>query len=1167
MLEGEYACDDRTLAQGALGQFAAMIRAHSRHCLTCFVEECRSSLLRGNSRHITVIPLDSSKPEAPKLETRVLQRWAEQTQDPVHATAMLRQLPTSDSTDVYTSRSGFLRCLRALHWLHVAGAPAAELLESWRLLENISHDEARSFLPCDLAEIFSVLASCERSSTELVRHLNIQCRILSRSFAAEEIAQVMRACGKLSFRPVQTFRKLGNKFGALLQDPDGNGVKGSQIARVAATHALLQISWQSRKQERDLQMWKAMAVALPKHLPDMTSRDIAVTLNAFAKLDFSSSSIHGNVSHMFSTVATRLVPLVALVDFPPRELALISNAFAKIRAGPWAMPLLKTISACATPQLKSYNEQDFSNTLNAFAQLRGRDPMFFDAVSLAVAPKISSFDPQGLSLVAHAYAKLQFRHDTLFEKIADASVRLMDRFKPLHLGNLAYAFGRLQIQNKQLNLCLADELIFRGTIGKTLQDSSDLYRFPLSPLERLTQAFARLSISDQRLYFVLFDMTRQRVRELARHAETAETELINGADKTGATASTALSGHGLSILLSAFAKSQSNFHSLMRWVPKQVTALQGQYSTHQLCAIFNSCSKLGIVNSPMYTDLISFAKLRVPQMSPRSLAMLLRGMARAKSSNRQVLRSAVKVLSAKLVELDVVDACALFVGCAEMNYRDARFLRLLAAVVRSRLGEASGSQLATAFASYAHMRVRDLAFFDALLFELFRRQHELTEKDASNVAYAMLLLAAVERHELQEAPLAGTYAYPFDTHHGVLYSMLAISNEHRNELNYPAVYQLQIVELYLRLLEPGVYDAMRQELKTLLAKARKVNIVVDDYMQNSSRLHRRISQWFTRVGLHHRSEVFLGPFMLDMVIGNRVVVEIDGPSHFYRDTNTRTASSLLKHNLLKAMGFHVRHLPYQEWQQCGTSVKRTMYCSAFWKDVLAANEDEVKAEAPYRGSLADPRVPELVDILDLVLNWQSGQGPHPSIALLGKKLEPKRPQQSLPAFYETELSEIDDVAASRSKFDVDAERQQARSEQELLAAHAEAEAALEDDRQQSISSIQRVRLDSRKKLEEGHETNTKQDMHDIMPRSRRKVIRHSSSGLFDQDALEEDTDDSSDEEPDEAAGQVAKCASAFSIHPNIMCPSIAINPQPQIIMHSAKALFNIRACYGSHADL
>ena len=375
-------------------------------------------------------------------------------------------------------------------------------------------------------------------------------------------------------------------------------------------------------------------------------------------------------------------------------------------------------------------------------------------------------------------------------------------------------------------------------------------------------------------------MTRQRVRELARHAETAETELINGADKTGATASTALSGHGLSILLSAFAKSQSNFHSLMRWVPKQVTALQGQYSTHQLCAIFNSCSKLGIVNSPMYTDLISFAKLRVPQMSPRSLAMLLRGMARAKSSNRQVLRSAVKVLSAKLVELDVVDACALFVGCAEMNYRDARFLRLLAAVVRSRLGEASGSQLATAFASYAHMRVRDLAFFDALLFELFRRQHELTEKDASNVAYAMLLLAAVERHELQEAPLAGTYAYPFDTHHGVLYSMLAISNEHRNELNYPAVYQLQIVELYLRLLEPGVYDAMRQELKTLLAKARKVNIVVDDYMQNSSRLHRRISQWFTRVGLHHRSEVFLGPFMLDMVIGNRVVVEIDGPSHF-----------------------------------------------------------------------------------------------------------------------------------------------------------------------------------------------------------------------------------------------------------------------------------------------
>ncbi|CAE7241350.1 AL1 [Symbiodinium pilosum] len=1001
-------------------------------------------------RHITVIPLDWTSPDIlSKPQTGVLQRWAQTHEDPVHAVAMLNDLPIAEK-DVFKSRAGFLRSLRAMHWLHLAGAPAEELLQSWRLLESMSGDEVRCLLPCDIAETFLLLAGCCRPSTELVRHLNKQCRFLSRSFAADEVAQVLRAYGKLRFRSVQTVRLLTHRFGALLRDPDTHmDVKGSHMACVAGTYALLGIPWQTRD------------------------------------------------------------------PFLPRELSMVSNAFAKIRAGPWAMPLLKAISARTMPQIDSYNEQDISNTLNAFAQLRARDPVLFDGAAIALLNNISSFAPQGLSLVAHAYAKLQFKHDALLDKIAATSIRLMDRFKPVHLGNLGYAFGRLQIQNKQLTLCLADEVIYRGTIGKSLQHTSDLYRFPLSPLERLAQAFARLSVQDQRLYFVLFDMTRQRVREFVGREEMKDkTGELPGApttaDEPGFVVAPdghvpSLSGHGLCILLSAFARSQSNFHSLVRWVPRQVTALQGQCSTFQLCNIFNSCSRLGIVNSPMYTELLSFAKSRVPQMSPRALAMLLRGMARAKVSDRNVIRSAVKVISAKLVELDVVDACALFVGCAEMNYRDARFIRLLASVVRARLSEISGSQLTTAFACYAHLRIQHYSWFDAILFELFQRQHELSEKDASNIAYGMLLLGAVGWHE-QLARKEDAPCYPFDTHSGVLYSMLAISNEHRKELNYPAIYQLQIVELYLRLLEPSVYDSMRQELKSFLAKSRKVNVVVDDYMQNSSRLHRRISQWFTRVGLHHRSEVFLGPFMLDMVIGDRVVVEIDGPSHFYRDTNTRTASSLLKHILLSAMGFHVRHLPYQEWQQCGTAVKRTMYCSAFWKDVMSASGLTDPA-----GS-SDARVPELVDILDLVLNWQSGQGPHPSVALMGRQLEPKRCEQGLPAFYDVDASQLGDISShsemSRSKFDVDQERNGTRSEQELLEAHAEAEAALEDDRQHSISSILRVRLDSRQQLVQEGRT----DVSSIIPRSRRKVIRHSSAGIFDVDALEENTDDSSDEE-------------------------------------------------------
>eukprot|EP00933_Yihiella_yeosuensis_P040532 TRINITY_DN34860_c0_g1_i1.p1 TRINITY_DN34860_c0_g1~~TRINITY_DN34860_c0_g1_i1.p1 ORF type:complete len:833 (-),score=157.51 TRINITY_DN34860_c0_g1_i1:380-2644(-) len=731
------------------------------------------------------------------------------------------------------------------------------------------------------------------------------------------------------------------------------------------------------------------------------------------------------------------------------------------------------------------------------------------------------------------------------------SIRVMDRFKPLELGNLAYAYGRLQLKHEQLLSSLQDEIIYRGTIGKSLQNVGDLYRFGLRSLEQITQAFSRLGVKDQRLYFVLFDMTRQRVREFARRMkkEDEASDALQPAIDASRVARLAsrgedpdvLTGHGLAVLLSAFARSKADFHTLVRWAPQQVNALQGQCTTFELARIFSACSRLGISSPSMYAELLGHAKPRIPQMSPKAISVLIRAMARAKMYNRVLMRQAVKVVSPRLAELSVVDVGALLVGCSELNYRDERFLRLLATVVLTRMDEMSGSQLATALATYAQMRIRHQKWFDAILFELFRRQHELGEKDATNVAFAMLLLSTVECHEglsetdtkASEILSDATIPYPFDRHQGILYSMLGVTNEHRRNLSYPAVYQLQIVELYLRLMAPQVYNEMRQELKSTLEKARGVSVLVDDYMQNSSKMHRRISQWFTRVGLHHRSEVFLGPFMLDMVIGDKVVVEIDGPTHFYRDTNSRTASSLLKDSLLTAMGFHVKHLPYQEWQQCGTAVKRTLYCSTFWRDVIAA-EGLSTADASSASGKSPPRFPQLVDILELVVNWQAGQGPHPSAALSTATQSPGetvvKPENatSIPAFYLDEepvgrATDEFDMQHQGEGFDLDKERAGARSPEELLAAHKQAEQDLEEDRRREISAAQRWRLDRRNELPLSDsedfnaglssELDSKAELRMLLPRSKRQLITHNSSaGLFDYDALEADTDMSSDEE-------------------------------------------------------
>ena len=136
---------------------------------------------------VTVIPLDSAVPEEdPKL--RFLREEAAKVQLDAEVTdAMLKDLPTQR----HMSKTALLQGIRSLHWFQTEAQIRVEHLnEYWDLLENVGWDQARGLLPQDLAEIFQLLSVCKRPSTELVRLMSQQCRLLCRTFGAPEVAQV-----------------------------------------------------------------------------------------------------------------------------------------------------------------------------------------------------------------------------------------------------------------------------------------------------------------------------------------------------------------------------------------------------------------------------------------------------------------------------------------------------------------------------------------------------------------------------------------------------------------------------------------------------------------------------------------------------------------------------------------------------------------------------------------------------------------------------------------------------------------------------------------------------------------------------------------------------------------------------------------------------------------
>ncbi len=56
-----------------------------------------------------------------------------------------------------------------------------------------------------------------------------------------------------------------------------------------------------------------------------------------------------------------------------------------------------------------------------------------------------------------------------------------------------------------------------------------------------------------------------------------------------------------------------------------------------------------------------------------------------------------------------------------------------------------------------------------------------------------------------------------------------------------------------------------------------------------------------------------------------VAIEVDGPSHFYVNSNEYTAYSKLKRRILTRMGFRVVNVPYFEWNKMKSTKEKENY--------------------------------------------------------------------------------------------------------------------------------------------------------------------------------------------------------------------------------------------------
>ncbi|CBZ54895.1 conserved hypothetical protein [Neospora caninum Liverpool] len=183
------------------------------------------------------------------------------------------------------------------------------------------------------------------------------------------------------------------------------------------------------------------------------------------------------------------------------------------------------------------------------------------------------------------------------------------------------------------------------------------------------------------------------------------------------------------------------------------------------------------------------------------------------------------------------------------------------------------------------------------------------------------------------------------------------------KLTKEGVSQLKIVELACRVGHlPFSFKTLSAASRDLLLRIRSCDLEPEEVCVSG--LQREVSSTARTVGYHCFTEVQVGPYTLDFVKpvtqedlaqmameeearksipGFRrplrhiddpfeheldikgVVLEVDGPQHFYRDSFHWTSASKLKHRLLTGLGFRIAHVPYFDWLELHTEDVRRVY--------------------------------------------------------------------------------------------------------------------------------------------------------------------------------------------------------------------------------------------------